>query len=42
MVVGAFNAAVTNWLNDPGYPVEGRLRQAADFIGEAIQNRDGT
>jgi AcrR family transcriptional regulator len=42
MVVGAFNAAVTNWLNDPGYPVEERLCQAADFIGEAIQARDGT
>ncbi len=39
MVVGAFNAAVTNWMNDPGYPVEERLRQAAGFIGEAIQPR---
>jgi hypothetical protein len=26
-------------MNDPGYPVEQRLRQAAEFIGEAIQPR---
>ncbi|UCE87418.1 MAG: TetR family transcriptional regulator [Deltaproteobacteria bacterium] len=40
MVVGAINAAITNWMNEPGYPVEVRLREAAAFIGEAI--RGGT
>jgi AcrR family transcriptional regulator len=36
MVVGAFNAAITNWMNDAEYPLEARFRQAAAFIGEAI------
>ncbi len=36
MLVGVFYAAITNWLNDPSYPLEQRLRRAADFIGEAI------
>jgi len=36
MMVGVFYAAVTNWLNDPSYPLDQRLRRAADFIGEAI------
>jgi len=39
MVLGAFNAAVINWMNDPDYPLERRLRQAARFIGEAIEPR---
>lgn len=39
MVVGALNAAVANWLNDPEYPLEKRMRQAAAFIGEAIRPR---
>lgn len=39
MVVGAFNAAVTNWMNDPRYPVEERLCQSAAFIGDAIRPR---
>ena len=29
MVVGNLNAAITNWLADPDYPIELRLRQAA-------------
>jgi AcrR family transcriptional regulator len=37
MVVGAFNATIINWLNDPHYPLERRLRQAAVFAGEAIR-----
>ncbi len=37
MVLGAFNATVINWMNDPNYPLEQRLRQAAAFIGEAIR-----
>jgi len=37
MVLGAFNATVINWMNDPDYPLERRLRQAASFIGEAIR-----
>ena len=36
MMVGVFYAAVTNWLNDPSYPLDQRLRRAAGFIGEAI------
>jgi AcrR family transcriptional regulator len=36
MVVGSFNAAVINWLNDPEYPLERRLRQTGRFIVEAI------
>jgi AcrR family transcriptional regulator len=39
MVVGALNAAVINWMNDPHYPLEQRLRQAGDFIIEAIHPR---
>jgi AcrR family transcriptional regulator len=37
MVLGALNATVINWMNDPDYPLEQRLRQAAAFIGEAIR-----
>jgi AcrR family transcriptional regulator len=36
MMVGVFYAAVTNWMNDPSYPLDQRLRRAASFIGEAI------
>jgi len=39
MMVGVFYAAVTNWLNDPSYPLDQRLRRAAAFIGEAIAPR---
>jgi AcrR family transcriptional regulator len=39
LLVGGFNAALTNWLNDPAYPVEERMRQTAAFIGEAIRPR---
>jgi AcrR family transcriptional regulator len=37
MVLGALNATIINWMNDPNYPLEQRLRQAAAFIGEAIR-----
>ena len=37
MVLGALNAPFLNWMNDPDYPLEQRLRQAAAFIGEAIR-----
>lgn len=37
MVVGILNAAVTNWLADPDYPIERRLRQAAQFAWESIR-----
>jgi AcrR family transcriptional regulator len=37
MVLGALNAPFINWMNDPNYPLEQRLRQAATFIGEAIR-----
>ena len=36
MLVGVFYAAVTNWLNDPSYPLDQRLRRTAEFIGEAL------
>ncbi|MCL4685725.1 TetR/AcrR family transcriptional regulator [Myxococcota bacterium] len=36
MVVGILNAAITNWLANPDYPIEQRLRQAARFAWEAI------
>jgi cytochrome P450 family 142 subfamily A polypeptide 1 len=39
MAVGMFNTAITNWISDPDYPVEERLRQTAAFIGEAIEPR---
>lgn len=37
MVLGALNATFINWMGDPNYPLEQRLRQAAAFIGEAIR-----
>lgn len=37
MVVGILNSAITNWLANPDYPVEQRLRQAAQFAWEAIR-----
>ncbi len=37
MVVGILNAAITNWLANPDYPIEQRLRQAAQFAWEAIR-----
>ena len=40
MVVGMLNATVTNWLADPDYPIEHRLRQAAQFAWQAIQCED--
>lgn len=39
MVVGVLNATLINWMNDPHYPLEERLRRAATFIGEAIAPR---
>jgi AcrR family transcriptional regulator len=36
MVVGAFNAAALQWMNDPRYPLAERLRRTGAFIGEAI------
>jgi AcrR family transcriptional regulator len=37
MVAGIFNATVTGWLADSGYPIGKRLQQAAEFAWEAIQ-----
>jgi len=42
MLVGILNASVTNWLADPDYPIEQRLRQAAQFAWEAIRLEAGT
>ncbi|MFQ5698903.1 MAG: TetR/AcrR family transcriptional regulator [Myxococcota bacterium] len=40
MVIGTLNMAITNWLHDPGFPLERWLRQSAAFMGEAIQPRE--
>jgi AcrR family transcriptional regulator len=37
IVLGALNAAIINWVNDAGYPLEERLRQMAVFLGQAIE-----
>ena len=42
MVVGILNATITNWLADPDYPVEERLRQAAQFAWEAVRLEAGS
>lgn len=42
MVVGAFNAAAIQWMNDPRYPLAERLRRTGVFIGEAIAPRATT
>jgi hypothetical protein len=42
MVVGILNAAITNWLADPDYPIEQRLRQAVQFAWEAIRMGSGS
>jgi AcrR family transcriptional regulator len=42
MVVGILNATITNWLADPDYPVEERLRQAAQFAWEAVRLQAGS
>jgi hypothetical protein len=39
MVVGALNAAVTQWLSDPHYPIEERLPRAAAFVWDAVRAR---
>jgi hypothetical protein len=39
MALGALNVAITHWMNDPEFPLEQWLRQAAAFICEAIEPR---
>jgi AcrR family transcriptional regulator len=39
MALGALNVAITHWMNDPEFPLESWLRQAAAFICEAIEPR---
>lgn len=39
MALAALNVAITHWMNDPEFPLEQWLRQAAAFIGEAIEPR---
>jgi AcrR family transcriptional regulator len=39
IVVGSLNVSVTNWLVDPDYPLEQRLRETAVFLTEAIEPR---
>ena len=41
MVVGILNAPITNWLADPDYAIEQRLRQAAQFAWEAVRSQSG-
>jgi len=40
LVLGAYNVAMTGWMNDSNYPLDKRLRQSAVFIAEAIQPHD--
>jgi AcrR family transcriptional regulator len=42
MTLGALNVAITHWMNDPEFPLEQWLRQAAAFICEAIEPRRGS
>ena len=42
MLIGAFHATVTNWLNEPSYPLAERLQRAAHFIGGALAPRIGS
>jgi len=39
MLSGALNVAITHWMNDPEFPLEQWLRQAAAFICEALEPR---
>ena len=39
MALGALNVAIRHWMNDPEFPLERWLRQAAAFICEAIEPR---
>jgi AcrR family transcriptional regulator len=36
MIIGSLNAALTNWLADPNYPISQRLPRAAAFVCDAI------
>ncbi len=36
LVIGALNAAITNWLSDYEYPLADRLHETATFMAEAI------
>lgn len=37
MLIGTLNVSISNWLNDPAFPLERWLRQAAAFMGEAVR-----
>ena len=39
MALGALNVAIIHWMNDPEFPLEKWLHQAAAFISEAIEPR---
>jgi AcrR family transcriptional regulator len=39
MALGALNVAMSHWMNDPEFPLEQWLRQAAAFVCEAIEPR---
>lgn len=39
MALGALNVAMSHWMNDPEFPLEQWLRQAAAFTCEAIEPR---
>ena len=42
MALGALNVAMSHWLNDPEFPLEQWLHQAAAFICEAIEPRSAS
>ncbi len=37
MVFGGMNTVIIQWMADENYPMESRIRQAADFLSEAIE-----
>jgi AcrR family transcriptional regulator len=39
LVAGAFIGVVLQWLNEPGYPLAGRLRDTAHFLAAALAPR---
>ncbi|MCP5041192.1 MAG: TetR/AcrR family transcriptional regulator [bacterium] len=42
IVLGALNAAISNWLGDPEFPLADRLRDTATFMGDAIRPRSNS
>jgi hypothetical protein len=39
MLIAVFYGTITQWIHDPAYPLAERMREAADFLCEAIAPR---